>query len=43
MKQSEPHYAIKAIISIISFIAAIVIGFIALFIPPEGTIDSSVL
>lgn len=34
---------IKSIISIISFLSAIVIGFIALFLPPEGVIDSSVL
>lgn len=27
----------------ICFLAAIVIGFIALFIPPQGIIDSSVL
>lgn len=34
---------IKAPISIIAFLAAIVIGFIALFIPPQGVLDSSVL
>lgn len=34
---------IKAIISIVAFLAAIVIGFIALFIPPTGVIDASVL
>jgi ABC-type anion transport system duplicated permease subunit len=34
---------IKQLISIISFLAAIVIGFIALFIPPTGIIDASVL
>jgi len=33
----------KSMLSVISFLAAIVIGFIALFIPPEGTIHSSVL
>lgn len=33
----------KMIISMISFLSAIVIGFIAIFIPPEGIIDSSVL
>lgn len=33
----------KMIISVISFLSAIVIGFIAIFIPPEGIIDSSVL
>lgn len=34
---------IKQLISIIAFLAAIVIGFIALFIPPTGIIDASVL
>jgi len=34
---------LKSLISIISFLAAIVIGFIALFIPPTGVIDASVL
>lgn len=34
---------IKCIISIVAFIAAIVIGFFALFIPPQGNIDASVL
>lgn len=34
---------IKAVISIVAFLAAIVIGFIALFIPPTGIIDASVL
>ena len=29
--------------SYISFVSAIIIGFIALFIPPQGEIDSSVL
>lgn len=34
---------IKPYISIASFISSIVIGFIALFLPPMGIIDSSVL
>ena len=34
---------LKSLISIISFLSAIVIGFIALFIPPKGIIDASVL
>jgi len=34
---------IKCIISIVAFLAAVVIGFIALFIPPHGVIDASVL
>lgn len=34
---------IKYGISIIAFISAVVIGFIALFIPPQGIIDASVL
>lgn len=33
----------KQIISIVAFLAAIVIGFIALFMPPTGIIDASVL
>lgn len=33
----------KLIIAFICFVSAIVIGFIALFIPPQGIIDSSVL
>jgi len=37
------HKTIKQIISIIAFLSAIVIGFIALFIPPTGVIDASVL
>lgn len=34
---------IKYILSIIAFIASLVCGFIALFIPPKGIIDTSVL
>lgn len=34
---------IKPWLSIIAFASAIIIGFIALFLPPEGIIDSSVL
>lgn len=34
---------VKDIISIVSFLSAIVIGFIALFLPPPGIIDNSVL
>ena len=34
---------LKKLIAMISFVAAIVIGFIALFLPPEGIIDESVL
>lgn len=34
---------VKHIIAVIAFIAAIVIGFFALFIPPTGIIDASVL
>ena len=34
---------LKSLISIISFLTAIVIGFVALFIPPTGVIDASVL
>lgn len=37
------HKTIKQIISIIAFLSAIVIGFIAVFIPPTGVIDASVL
>ena len=33
----------KKVIAVISFSAAIIIGFIALFLPPQGIIDTSVL
>jgi acyl-CoA synthetase (AMP-forming)/AMP-acid ligase II len=34
---------IKSIISVIAFLSAVIIGFIAIFIPPSGIIDASVL
>lgn len=34
---------IKHIMSIVAFIAALIIGFVALFLPPIGIIDQSVL
>lgn len=34
---------VKCIMSIVAFVAALIIGFIALFIPPTGVIDQSVL
>lgn len=34
---------VKMCLSIASFVVAIIIGFIALFIPPMGIIDASVL
>ena len=34
---------LKKIFAVISFICAIVIGFWAMFLPPPGVIDSSVL
>ena len=34
---------LKRIVAIVSFISAIVIGFIAMFLPPSGIIDTSVL
>lgn len=34
---------IKHILSICSFIASLIAGFVALFIPPTGIIDQSVL
>ena len=34
---------IKSIMSIVAFIAALIIGFVALFLPPIGIIDQSVL
>lgn len=37
------NLVVKQIIAIVSFIASIVVGFIALFIPPAGIIDPSVL
>lgn len=33
----------RLIMSYIAFISAIIVGFIALFIPPKGIIDNSVL
>lgn len=33
----------KNVLSIIAFISALVIGFIALYLPPTGVIDNSVL
>lgn len=34
---------VKMILAVLAFISAVVIGFIALFLPPPGVIDSSVL
>lgn len=34
---------LKYALSIAAFVSAVVIGFIALFIPPQGVIDASVL
>ena len=34
---------VKSIMSIFAFIAALIIGFVALFLPPIGIIDQSVL
>lgn len=34
---------IKLILAVLAFVVAVVIGFIALFVPPKGVIDSSVL
>lgn len=34
---------LKYVIAIIAFVSAIVIGFTALFMPPQGVIDASVL
>lgn len=34
---------IKLAIAVVAFLGALVIGFIALFLPPQGIIDSSVL
>lgn len=39
MEEKKLKYAL----SIAAFVAAVVIGFIALFIPPQGVIDASVL
>lgn len=36
-------FSLKNSIAVISFISAIVIGFIAIFLPPKGIIDTSVL
>ena len=37
------HDNLKAGISVVAFLSSIVIGFIALFIPPQGEISPSVL
>ncbi len=42
MKENYKDY-LKALISSIAFLASVVIGFVALIIPPHGVIDSSVL
>lgn len=34
---------IKKIFSVISFLTAIVIGFLAMYLPPTGIIDNSIL
>ena len=34
---------VKMMMAVCSFVTAIVIGFIALYIPPQGIIDASVL
>ena len=39
----KDYYKLKAILSVLAFLTAMVIGFIALFVPPEGIIDSTVL
>lgn len=33
----------KRVIAVLSFVSALIIGFIALFLPPQGVIDTSVL
>ena len=43
MKEKEKYEKLKAIIAVCSFVSAVVVGFIALFMPPQGIIDSSVL
>ena len=43
MEKVKNNEKLKALIALCSFISAIVVGFIALFMPPEGVIDSSVL
>lgn len=42
MKENYKEY-LKALISSIAFLTSVVIGFVALFIPPQGAIDPSVL
>ena len=37
------NLTLKQLLSTVSFLASLVIGFIALFIPPPGIIDASVL
>lgn len=33
----------KKVLAVLSFFSAIVIGFIAMFLPPQGIIDTSIL
>ena len=33
----------KKVLAVLSFISAIVLGFIAMFLPPKGVIDTSIL
>lgn len=40
---NEKYTKTKHILSVVSFLAALVIGFIAMFIPPKGIIDPSIL
>ena len=43
MNIEDKTWMIKSSISILAFIAGVVIGFIALFLPPTGIIHNSVL
>lgn len=43
MKNILHNDNLKALISVGAFISAVVVGFIALFLPPTGAIDPSVL
>jgi hypothetical protein len=42
-KDLKIRYYLKLGMAVFSLIASVVIGFIAIFIPPHGVIDSSVL
>lgn len=39
----EKYHKLKGVIATIAFAASIIIGFLAMFLPPQGIIDNSIL